>query len=195
MIKSENKTNSHFIYSGSKKFKFLEGIDKYAQVNVSFRKSFVNDSTSEIKYNLSEEDVYNSTRSVKEKRDKALKLHTIQITPELARQIQERANNEGVSVDEFLNKISVKTKQRNRIKDSTTITKTKDKVDLSESRKWLKENRHKYLGKWVVLNGNKLIGAGENPQPYVEKARVAGVKIPFVKYIEDNTEPFTGGWL
>ena len=75
------------------------------------------------------------------------------------------------------------------------IRKTATKVDLSKEREWLEANKNKYLGKWVVLDGNKLIGVGDNPLPFVEKARKKGVKIPFMKFIQDESEPFTGGWL
>ena len=66
----------------------------------------------------------------------------------------------------------------------------KEKVDLSDSRTWLKGNRLKFVGQWVVRDGNKLIGAGNHPRPIVEKARDLSVQVPFVKFIEDDSESF-----
>jgi hypothetical protein len=69
------------------------------------------------------------------------------------------------------------------------------KVDFTRERQWLKQHRHQYVGQWVVLAGDRLIGAGQNPRPFFEQARAEGVTIPFVEYIRDESEPFMGGWL
>lgn len=110
------------------------------------------------------------------------------LTPDVARQILFEAEVNGVSVESFLEAVANETNGRAARKVSET-------VDLSRSRAWLKENRQSFLGKWVILDSDRLIGAGDDPRPIVEKARAAGVKVPFVKFIEDDKEPFTGGWL
>ncbi len=112
------------------------------------------------------------------------------LTPEVARQILFEAKENGVSVENYLEAIATETNGK-----TSHVRRVSDKVDLSKSREWLKENRQKYLNKWIVLDENKLIGAGDDPRPIVEKARQMEVKIPFVKFIEDDSEPFTGGWL
>ena len=112
------------------------------------------------------------------------------LPPQIARQILLEAKENGVSVENYLETIANETNG-----DRLNVRKVSDKVDLSKSREWLKENRQKYLGKWIVLDGNKFIGAGEDPQTIVERARQEGVRIPFVKFIDDDSEPFTGGWL
>ena len=101
-----------------------------------------------------------------------------------------RQKENGVSVENYLEEIANGTNG-----DAPKIRTASEKVDLSKSREWLKENRQKYLGKWIVLDEDKFIGADDDPRPIVEKARQMGVKIPFVKFIEDDSEPFTGGWL
>jgi hypothetical protein len=75
------------------------------------------------------------------------------------------------------------------------VRKTTFKYDTSKSREWLKAHRHEYIGKWVVLDGDTLIGAGDDPRPIVATARAAGAKILFVEFIRDTSEPFMGGWL
>ena len=67
--------------------------------------------------------------------------------------------------------------------------------DFSKSREWLKAHRDEHIGKWIVLDGDKLIGAGDDPRPIVAQARAAGVTQPFVEFIRDTSEPFMGGWL
>jgi hypothetical protein len=68
-------------------------------------------------------------------------------------------------------------------------------VDFSKEREWLKEHRHEYVGQWIVLDGDRLVGHGDNPVPIFAQARAEGVAIPFVKFIRDESEPFCGAWL
>ena len=68
-------------------------------------------------------------------------------------------------------------------------------VDASKSIEWLEQHQQEYIGKWVVLDGNRLIGAGNDPRPIVAQARAHGVKFPFVEFVRDPSEPFVGGWL
>lgn len=75
------------------------------------------------------------------------------------------------------------------------VRKATIEYDFSKSREWLKAHRHEYIGKWIVLDGDRLIGAGDDPRPIVEQARAEGVKLPFVEFIRDTSEPFMGGWL
>lgn len=112
------------------------------------------------------------------------------LSSEVARQILFEAKENGVSVENYLEAIANETNG-----DAAKVRTVSGKVDLSNSREWLKENRQKYIGQWIVLDGDKLIGAGNDPRPIVEKARQTGVKVPFVKFVEDDSKPFTGGWL
>ncbi len=117
------------------------------------------------------------------------------ISSNIARQILLEAKQNGVTVEEYLAEIAEENQQNGNL-TLPKVRRTKTKVDLSKEREWLKENRHKYLGQWIVLDGSKLIGAGNDPIPFVKKARREGVQIPFIKYIsEDDLEPFTGGWF
>jgi hypothetical protein len=75
------------------------------------------------------------------------------------------------------------------------VRKATIKYDFSKSREWLKQHRGEYIGQWIVLDGDRLIGAGDDPRPIVEQARAEGVTLPFVKFIRDTSEPFMGGWL
>lgn len=121
------------------------------------------------------------------------------LTSETARRILLEAKNSGVSVEDYLEEIANESLLKNVENllngDESQVRTVSEKIDLSESHEWLKENRQKYIGKWVVLDGGRLIGAGYDPRPFVEQARKDGVKIPFVKFVEDDREPFTGGWF
>ena len=112
------------------------------------------------------------------------------LTSDVARRILFEAEENGVSVENYLEAIASEANG-----NAPSVRKVSEKVDLRKSRRWLKENHQKYLGQWIVLDGDKFLGAGDDPRPIVELARQAGVKVPFVKFVENDSEPFTGGWL
>lgn len=120
--------------------------------------------------------------------------HETQINPAIARQILLEAEQNGLPVEDYLKEIADEA-ESNGQREIPKVRKIKTKLEYSREHEWLAENRHKYVGKWVVLDGNRLIGAGDDPIPIVEKARSEGVKSPLMTYIDENdSEPFCGGW-
>ena len=66
----------------------------------------------------------------------------------------------------------------------------------AKSLRWLDENRERYLGQWVALDGDRLIANGATAKEVYSKAKNEGVEIPFVELVaERDSGPFTGGWL
>jgi hypothetical protein len=64
----------------------------------------------------------------------------------------------------------------------------------AKSLRWLDENREKFLGQWVALDGDRLIASGTTAQEVYSKAKAEGVAIPFVELVtERESAPFTGG--
>jgi len=64
------------------------------------------------------------------------------------------------------------------------------------SLRWLHENREKYAGQWVALDGERLIASGPTAKEVYSKAKAEGVEIPFVELVTDpEPVPSTGGWL
>src|SRR5207302_5766857 len=52
-----------------------------------------------------------------------------------------------------------------RLADMSTATlprirKASFRIDTTKSHEWLKAHRHEYIAKWVVLDGDRLVGAG-----------------------------------
>jgi hypothetical protein len=65
-----------------------------------------------------------------------------------------------------------------------------------KSLRWLHENRDKYSGQWVALDGDRLIANGPTAKEVYSKAKAEGIEIPFVELVtKEESEPFTGGWL
>lgn len=61
--------------------------------------------------------------------------------------------------------------------------------------KWIEENRQQYLGKWVCLDGDKLIASGDDAKQVYSQARAKGIRIPFIEQIrEEESSAYWGGW-
>lgn len=74
-----------------------------------------------------------------------------------------------------------------QVKESSVLSKRE------QARKWINENREEYVGKWVVLDGDKLISVGANSREVCEEARNKGIEAPFLAKVEAvNSLPFAG---
>lgn len=71
----------------------------------------------------------------------------------------------------------------------------KDLEDYAKAKKWIAENGAEYLNQWVCLEGDRLIAHGADGREVYRNAREAGIKAPFVTFIEKEPEAFWGGWL
>jgi hypothetical protein len=60
---------------------------------------------------------------------------------------------------------------------------------------WLDANRDRYLGQWVAVEGDALVAHGTNPRQVYLDARNSGIDVPYVVKVEQQQEPYTGGWL
>ncbi len=72
------------------------------------------------------------------------------------------------------------------------------KIDLSKEREWVRQNKDKFRGQWVVLDGDRLIGhtaSAAEATALFKQARQAGVRSPYVKLIPLDDEPIWMGWL
>jgi hypothetical protein len=69
---------------------------------------------------------------------------------------------------------------------------TRGVTDHSKLDEWLRQNRDKYRGQWVVLDGDRLVGHAATTAEatvFVEQARAEGVRSPFVQLIPLDDEP------
>ena len=56
----------------------------------------------------------------------------------------------------------------------------------AKSLRWLDENREKYSGQWVALDGDRLIASGPTAKEVYSNAKAEGVEIPFVELVTDQ---------
>lgn len=62
------------------------------------------------------------------------------------------------------------------------------------AKKWINEHRDEYLGQWVALDGDRLIGHGFNARELHLKAKSEGIEIPFVEQVNEEPKFFYAGW-
>lgn len=85
-------------------------------------------------------------------------------------------------------------KERRRSNPAETKTQSENET-RGRLMRWLKDNRERYGGQYVVLDADKLLGTAKN---YAEGRRIAldaGVPDAFVDYLsKPDEEGFVGGW-
>lgn len=59
---------------------------------------------------------------------------------------------------------------------------------------WLSEHHDEFVGRWVALDGDRLIAVGDEARDVYAEAHARGVESPFVTFVAPN-EPYCGGWL
>jgi hypothetical protein len=71
----------------------------------------------------------------------------------------------------------------------------RDLERFRKTREWLRENRAKYMGQWVALDGDRLISHGTDGLKVHAEAKAAGIETPLLEHIVEEKERFCGGWL
>jgi hypothetical protein len=67
--------------------------------------------------------------------------------------------------------------------------------EMAEERRWIKENRERYLNLWVALDGSRLIAADSDALKVYAAAKAEGVQAPFVVHlVPEDKLPFVPGW-
>lgn len=83
-----------------------------------------------------------------------------------------------------------------------SFKKTQTDIDWQERNekfqkalKWIEKNRQEYLGKWVCLDGDKLIASGDDAKKVYAEAKAKGIEIPFIEQVrEKEPSAYWGGW-
>ena len=84
--------------------------------------------------------------------------------------------------------------KRNKSRDEAKENLKKYQVErYRKARKWLDEHAAEYMNQWVCLEGDKLIAHSADGRDLYQKAKDAGIEIPFIHHIVDESMPF-GGW-
>ena len=90
---------------------------------------------------------------------------------------------------EKLSEVINEEKQAKRAKEEVL---QKELEDYAKAKKWIAENGKKYLNQWVCLDGDQLIAHGTDALEVHEKAKEAGIEIPYLEQIVEEED--WGGW-
>lgn len=74
------------------------------------------------------------------------------------------------------------------------VTLEEREARFQRALRWIEENKAKYLGQWVALDGDQLLAAGSDGKQVYAEAVAAGVEVPFLKRVIEEQEPFYAGW-
>jgi hypothetical protein len=103
--------------------------------------------------------------------------------------------NYQINSEDFLPELENLVEKANQVKNETDlglVGEIEEQIRV-ERINWLKENREKYAGKYVALDGNKLVGIGQTIREANEQAQANGVKSPFLIRVSGENEILSGG--
>jgi len=104
---------------------------------------------------------------------------------EVKRAIQTLPNEEKEEIRDWLNgEEQSKRHKQNQLQNDIERQK---KID-----RWLKENREKFMNQWICLDGDRLIASGGDGREVYQKAKNAGIEVPFMHHIVEESD--WGGW-
>ncbi len=104
---------------------------------------------------------------------------------EVKQAIQTLPNEEKEEIRDWLNgEERSKRHKQNQLQNDIERQKKTDR--------WLKKNREKFMNQWVCLDGDRLIASGNDGREVYQKAKNAGIEVPFMHHIVEESD--WGGW-
>ena len=113
---------------------------------------------------------------------------TVRIKPELEAGLRSRAQADGVPIDDLVSRAV-----DSYLRETASAVSRASTRDRSREMKWAAHPDPAYLGKWVVLDGDRVIASGCDGKLVCEEARGKGIGTPFLIFVPRRQEPFVGG--
>ena len=66
--------------------------------------------------------------------------------------------------------------------------------DRKREMQWVRLHGQEYAGKWVAVEGDRLLSSGRKAKPVLEHAQAQGVARPLLLHIPEQPELPFGGW-
>lgn len=60
--------------------------------------------------------------------------------------------------------------------------------------KWISEHRSTHAGQWIALSGYRLLASGPDPASVYQQARLMGIPVPFIEYLNPEEDLPFAGW-
>ncbi|HNC44335.1 MAG TPA: hypothetical protein PLU80_09220 [Acidobacteriota bacterium] len=109
-------------------------------------------------------------------------------------EVRNQLKREIIKLLSFLDEITAPTNQPIQLPVSTD-EQERQAMKRQQRHEWKETYRTQYAGKYIALDGNRLLGVGNN---YVEARKAAiqaGVKDAYIDYMQSlDEEIFMGGW-
>lgn len=67
-------------------------------------------------------------------------------------------------------------------------------VSGAREQDWVRSHWREYAGRWVALDGSRLVAEASGSREALEKARASGVVSPFLVHVAEPSELPFGGW-
>jgi hypothetical protein len=64
----------------------------------------------------------------------------------------------------------------------------------AREQEWVRSHWREYVGRWVALEGSRLVAEAAGAREAVEKAKASGVVSPFLVHVTEPSELPFGGW-
>lgn len=81
----------------------------------------------------------------------------------------------------------------NHVPNPTTNVSTAEMRSVEMN--WLAKHEAEYAGRWLALDGDRLLACGTDLKQVMIEAHAVGVADPFFAYAEDPRHAQWGGWL
>ena len=120
---------------------------------------------------------------------------TVNVSDELETKLEAEAKRNGVSKDEFVRivleeKLNLPTTARRKPPFEAKIIATNLPVkDRSRENAWIEQNRDKYNGKYVALDGETLVAVSDNYKETATKARELNAGDALIIFVEGSNRP------
>ncbi len=121
---------------------------------------------------------------------------TVEIPNELELRLETEAQRQGISKDEFVKVmleeklVSQSNNRRRELAAKARLIATDLPIkDRSHEHEWLVKNCDEYDGKYVALDGDRLLAVGENAKEVAVRARELGVNDALIVYVEGSNRP------
>jgi hypothetical protein len=118
---------------------------------------------------------------------------TVELPEEVVAAAEAVARMSNRSVEEVIS-TAVRDLSRTKLTNPSPPVEIVEPINHSREMKWIEDHRTEYAGKWVAIDGDRLLAVGDDGHQVYLSARRAGVKGPMVVHMEPiDAVPF-GGW-
>ena len=119
---------------------------------------------------------------------------SIQLAPEIEARLRDEARARGVTIDDLVS--AALTTYGRPSNGAPPDVRRGPYTQRTAEMAWLSRPDPQFIGKWVVLQGDRGLASGSTAKAVHEEAKSQGVEVPFVVYVSPHrNEPFAGGWL